>query len=334
MKKRGTGISLVLHPTGNKGAGDPSQAAIQLKPDGTFTLIIGTVDLGQGSSTILRQFAADELGVPIESITVNNSAGNIAPVSMGSFASRVTLIDPHAVKLAAEDLKTQICDWAASQFEVAAADLEFGDNKVSVKNAPEKSMTMAEVGAGVLNGAQFMIGTGAWYPAPFTDHDAETGEMEAVGAISFGACVVEVEVDTETGLVDILKLVQVWEVGKAVNPLMCKMQINGGLSIGLGYALSENCLPYSPKEDFAPENLGDYFMPTFSDYPQETTYGIAEVPHPMGVKGAKGFSEGSSTGPIPAIVTAIHDATGVWITEFPATPEVIIRALEANNDAG
>ena len=83
MKKKGKGMSLVLHPTGNKGAGDAGQAAIELKPDGTFTLIIGTVDLGQGSTTILRQYAADELDVPIESIAVNNSAGNMAPVSWG-----------------------------------------------------------------------------------------------------------------------------------------------------------------------------------------------------------------------------------------------------------
>ncbi len=329
MKKRGKGMSLVLHPTGNKGAGDPSQAAIQLKPDGTFTLIIGTVDVGQGSTTILRQFAADELHVPIESITVNNSAGNIAPVSTGTFASRVTLVDPHAVKIAAEDLKKQICEWAASQFEVDPAEVVFGENKVSVKNDPGRAMTMAEVGEGTLGSAKFMIGIGGWYPAPFTDHDPETGKMESVGAISFGACVVEVEVDMETGLVDILKLVQVWEVGKAVNPLMVKMQINGGLSVGLGYALSENCLPYFPTVDFAVEKLGDYFIPTFSDYPQETVYGIEEVPHPMGVKGAKGFSEGSSTAPIPAIISAIHDATGVWITEVPVTPEVLLRALES-----
>ncbi|MBL7176520.1 MAG: molybdopterin-dependent oxidoreductase [Desulfobacteraceae bacterium] len=329
MKKRGKGMSLVLHPTGNKGAGDPSQAAIQLKPDGTFTLIIGSVDIGQGSTTILRQFAADELDVPIESITVNNSAGNIAPVCTGSFASRVTLIAPHAVKIAAEDLKKQICEWAASQFEVGPAEVVFGENKVSVKNDPGRALTMAEVGEGTLGSAKFMIGIGGWYPAPFTDHDSETGKMESVGAISFGACIVEVEVDTETGLVDISKLVQVWEVGKAVNPLMVKMQIHGGLSVGLGYALSENCLPYFPTVDFAVEKLGDYFIPTFSDYPQETVYGIEEVPHPMGVKGAKGFSEGSSTGPIPAIISAIHDATGVWITEVPVTPEVLLRALES-----
>ena len=141
MKKRGKGISLVLHPTGNKGAGDPSQAAIQLKPDGTFTLIIGSVDLGQGSTTILRQFAADELDVPIDSISVNNAAGNIAPVCTGSFASRVTLVAPHAVRIAAEDLKKQVCVWAAEQFEVDVANVVFAENKVSVKDDSASSRT-------------------------------------------------------------------------------------------------------------------------------------------------------------------------------------------------
>ena len=330
MKKRGNGISLVLHPTGNKGAGDPSQAAIQLKPDGTFTLIIGSVDLGQGSTTIMRQFAADELDVPIDTISVNNQAGNIAPVCTGSFASRVTLVAPHAIRIAAEDLRKKVCLWAAEQFEVDVADIVFAENKVSVKNDPAKVMSMAEVGAGVLGSANFFIGTGAWFAAPYTDHDPETGKMESVGAISFGACVVEIEVDTETGVVDVHKAIQVWEVGKAVNPLMCKMQIHGGLSIGLGYALMENSMPYYPGIEFSPGSLADYPIPTFADYPEDTTCALEEVPHPMGVKGAKGFSEGSSSAPISAIITAIHDATGVWITEVPITPEVVLRALEAN----
>ena len=334
MKKRGNGISLVLHPTGNKGAGDPSQAAIQLKPDGTFTLIIGSVDLGQGSTTILQQFAADELDVPIDSISVNNAAGNIAPVCTGSFASRVTLIAPHAVRIAAEDLKKQVCLWAAEQFEVDVANVVFAENKVSVKDDSEKVMSMAEVGAGVLGSANYIIGTGAWFAAPFTDHDPETGKMESVAAISFGACVVEVEVDTETGVVDIHKAIQVWEVGKAVNPMMCKMQIHGGLSIGLGYTFMENAMPYYPGIDHSPGSLADYQIPTFADYPEDTTCALEEVPHPVGLKGAKGFSEGSSSAPISAIITAIHDATGVWILEIPITPEVVLRALEEKEKAG
>ena len=171
------------------------------------------------------------------------------------------------------------------------ADIVFAENKVSVKNDPAKVMAMAEVGAGVLGSANFFIGTGAWFAAPYTDHDPETGKMESVGAISFGACVVEVEVDTETGVVDIHKAIQVWEVGKAVNPLMCKMQIHGGLSIGLGYALMENSMPYYPGVEFSPGSLADYPIPTFADYPEDTACALEEVPHPMGVKGAKGFSE-------------------------------------------
>ena len=331
MKKRGVGISCVLHPTGNKGAGDPSQAAIQLKPDGTFALLVGAVDIGQGSTTILRQFAADALDVPIESILASNFADDFAPLCTGSFASRVTLIDSHAVVNAAEDLKRKIREWAANAFECSPDDVEIADNKVFVRGDPERScMTMAQVGAGVNWGGDFLVGTGAWQPAPFQDHDPETGKMTAVGAISFGACVAEVEVDTETGVVDVLKLATAWEVGKAVNPLLVKAQINGGVEIGLGFALTENTEPYYPSMDFAPERLGDYSMPTFLDYPLESRVGIVEVPHPMGVKGAKGFSEGSASTPPPAILAAIHDAIGIWITEYPATPEVILRALQEN----
>ncbi len=329
MKKRGKAMSLVLHPTGNKGAGDPSQAAIALRPDGTFTLIIGTADLGQGSNTILRQFAADALDVPIENISVNNQAGNVAPICTGSFASRVTLIDPHAVVNAADDLKDKVVNWAAGMWEVAPEAVTWADNSVFVEGDEEKTMTMTEVGEGVVGSAELMIGTGAWYPAPFTEHDPETGAMESVGAISFGCAVVEVEVDTETGLIDVLSVIQVWELGKAVNPLTCKQQINGGLSVGLGFALAESCHPYYPDAAHAVEHLTDYYVPTFADYPAEISHGIEEVPHPAGVKGAKGFSEGSSTVPISAIISAVHDATGVWITEVPLTPEVVLKALEA-----
>jgi CO/xanthine dehydrogenase Mo-binding subunit len=135
-------------------------------------------------------------------------------------------------------------------------------------------------------------------------------------------------VDTETGQVDVLKIVQVWEVGKAVNPLLVRQQINGGLHIGMGATLTENTYPYYPSAEFAPQDFSDYALPTFADYPDELVYGIEEVPHPNGVKGAKGFSEGSSNGPPPAIMHAIHDAIGVWIDEYPASPEVILRALE------
>ena len=331
MKKKGVGIACVLHPTGNKGAGDPSNAAIQLKPDGTLVLLVGAVDLGQGSTTILRQFAADLMEVPIEAVFASNFADDFAPLSLGSFASRVTLIDPHAVANAAEDLQKKIREYASDLLEAHPDDLEYKEGKVSVKGAPDRSMTLAEIGGASMFGGgadpALLVGTGAWQPARFHPHDPETGAMPAVGAISFGACVAEVEVDTETGVVDVTKLTQVWEVGKAVNPLLVRQQINGGLHPGLGTTLIEDAYPYYPKPDWAPQNFGDYALPTFMDYPEEVLWGIEEVPHPAGVKGAKGFSEGSTNGPPPAVMAAIHDAIGVWIDQYPATPEVILRAL-------
>ena len=168
MKKKGVGIACVLHPTGNKGAGDPSNAAIQLKPDGTFVLLIGAVDLGQGSTTILRQFAADALDVPIENIFASNFADDFAPLSLGSFASRVTLIDPHAIVNAAEDLKQKAKEFAAPMMGVEADQLEFADNKIFVKDDPEKMMGMAEVGGAAAFGGSvtpaLLVGTGAWQP--------------------------------------------------------------------------------------------------------------------------------------------------------------------------
>lgn len=333
MKKKGTGIAYVVHPSGNKGAGDPSQAAIQLKADGTFMLLIGAVDIGQGSTTILRQFAADALDVPIEKVAVSNLSDDFAPLSLGSFASRVTLIDPHAVVNAAEDLKRRIREWAAVEYEANPDEVAFEDGHVFLKkDRKTTSMTLEQVAGGANFGGAvnpaLLVGVGAWQPAKFHGHDPETGEMPAVGAVSFGANVAEVEVDTETGQVDVKKFVSVWEVGKAVNPLMVRMQINGGYSIGGGFALQENVFPYYPSPETGPEKMGDYYMPTFEDYPEEMIFGIEEVPHPMGVQGAKGFSEGSSNGPPPAIASAIQDAIGVWIKELPITPEAILRALE------
>jgi CO/xanthine dehydrogenase Mo-binding subunit len=335
MKKKGVGVSCVLHPSGNKGAGDPSSAAMQLKPDGTFVLLVGAVDLGQGSTTILRQIAAETMSVPIENVFCSNFADDFAPLSLGSFASRVTLIDSHAVENACEDLKQKIRLWASDVFEANPDDIEVADNKVYVRGAEaQHSMPMSKVGDAVNFGGSFLVGTGSWQPDTFHAHDPETGAMPAVGAISFGCVYVEIEVDTDTGMVEILKMAHTWEVGKAVNPLLVKAQINGGLSIGLGMALSEDSFPYYPSVDNAPVSLGDYYMPTFADYPQESLVGIVEVPHPNGVKGMKGFSEGSSNGPGPAIMAAIHDAIGIWIDAYPVTPEKILRALEAQAAKG
>jgi CO/xanthine dehydrogenase Mo-binding subunit len=328
MKKKGIGISCNTHPAGLKGGGDPSQAQIRLKPDGTFDLLVGAVDIGQGSKTILRQIAADELGVPLEAITVNNFDTDIGPMCTGTFASRVTFMDGNAVIRATGDLKKKIREWAADMLEANPDDVEVADNKVFVKGSPGSSKTMAEVGTMANWGGQFLVGTGAYTPGAGQGFDPQTGKMTAVASLAFGACVAELEVDTETGVVDLLKLVQVYEIGKAINPLLCKGQINGGATMGISFALTEDYSPYYPSMDFVPDGLADYILTTAADMPPVMISDIVEVPHPNGPRGAKGFSEMTASAAPPAILSAIHDAIGIWIMDYPATPERILRALE------
>jgi CO/xanthine dehydrogenase Mo-binding subunit len=328
MKKRGVGIACNTHPTGLKGGGDPSQALIRLKPDGTLDLLFGAVDIGQGCKTIMRQFAADELGVPIEAITASNFDTDIGPMCTGTFASRVTFMDGNAVILACADLKQKIKAFAAELLEAPADEIEVADNRVFVRSAPSAGKTMAEIGVAANWGGSFLVGEAAYVPGPGQNFDPETGKMTALASLAFGACLAEVEVDTETGVVDVLKLIQVCEIGKAINPLLVKGQINGGAMMGLGFALTENNLPFYPSPEMAIDSLDDYIITTAADMPPDMQYDIVEIPHPNGPRGAKGFAEMTASAPPPAILSAIHDAIGVWITDYPATPERVLRALQ------
>ena len=334
MKKFGKAISLILHPSGNKGANDPSQAAIQLKPDGTYVLLIGCADIGNGSVTIMRQIAAETMECPIDNMFCSNFADDFAPLSQGAFASRTTLIDSHAVENACIDLKNKIAEWAANKvWTCAVEEIEVSDNMVFVKADKEnKCLTMKEVGGMVYapeTTLDFLVGLGYWNPMPHQyTHDPVTGAMPAVKAIAYGAIYAEVEVDTETGVIDIKKCYQTWEVGKAVNPLLVKGQINGGMTIGLGLAVNEVMWPEAGMA-YAPGNMSDYSMPTFMDFPEDVKSAWVEVPCPNGVKGCKGFSEGSTNALGPVLMSAVKDATGVWIDEWPMSPELVLRKLQA-----
>jgi CO/xanthine dehydrogenase Mo-binding subunit len=330
MKKRGKGLSTIGYCTGFYGGGDPNQAQINVKADGTFDLLMGTVDIGQGCKTAMTQIAAEELDVPIESITFINRDTDVGPFCMGTFASRVTFIAGNAVIQACRDLKEKIKAFAAPMLGVEPEQLEMADNKVSVKGNSEKTLSMAEIGGPSVGGC--LTGIGVYAPAGPNAVDPETGAQPNLAAAAFGVCISEVEVDTETGVVTVLKNIHVYEIGKAISPLMCKGQINGGAAMGIGMAFSENAQPYWPSMEHAADGFGDYVIATAADMPADEQYAIVEVPHPDGPYGAKGFSEMSANAQIPAITAAIHDAVGVWINEFPLTPEVVLRALESNKD--
>jgi len=332
MKKRGVGIAAGLYPTGMSGGGDSGQAMVKVQPDGSAVLIVGSADLGQGCRTVLAQMVAEILGIDYDQVRVVNDNTDSCPLSFGSFASRVTYVDGNAVVAATEDARSILFDVAGEMLEVSPGDLEAGEGKISVKGSPERFKTIGEVaGAATFGMRKLIVGRGHYMRDP-SRPDPETGQVDPFCTLAWAAMLAEVEVDTETGEVEVLRLVATYDVGKAINPLLTEGQIEGGAAMGLGAALTEQLHPAYPSLDFQPTNLGDYAIPTTIDIPEVEAV-IHECPSTDGPFGAKGLGEMTANVPSPAIVNAIHDAVGIWIDEVPATPEKVLRALEEKGAA-
>jgi CO/xanthine dehydrogenase Mo-binding subunit len=336
-KHRGRGVSTIEYPTGMNQNGDPSQAWIKLKPDGRVDVFAGTVDIGQGSRTVHTQIVADAIGVPYEWVTMDNTNTDSSPVCTGSFASRGTFIGGNAVRFAAERVRERILDIGSRLLETDPGDLEIADGEVSVRGAPEKKVSVSDVAAAATWGfGELITGTGAALK-PYAPVDPETGavELEPHSAISYAACVAEVEVDDETGEVRVLKLTQAYDVGRAINPTLVEGQIEGGAMMGLGLGLLEASYPYYPEMEHRGSEFGAYLAPSMEQLPEIESL-ILENPSEDGPFGAKAIGEMANNAQPAAIATAVHDAIGVWITQCPITPERVLRALErkAAGEAG
>jgi CO/xanthine dehydrogenase Mo-binding subunit len=328
-KHKGRGLATIEYPTGMNQNGDPSQAWVKLKPDGRVDVFAGTVDIGQGSKTVHTQIVADALGVPYDWVTMDNTNTDSSPLCTGTFASRGTFIGGNAVRYAAERARERILDIASRELEVDAADLEIEDGRVFAKGAPQKTIGVPDVAAAATwKYGELITGTGAAFK-PYAALDPETGavEIEPHSAISYAACVAEVEVDDETGEVTVTRLIQAYDVGRAINPTLVEGQIQGGALMGLGLGLLEQAYPYYPSVDHRGGEFGAYLAPAVEDLPQIDSL-ILENPSHDGPFGAKAIGEMANNAQPPAIAAAIHDAVGVWITEMPATPERVLRALE------
>jgi CO/xanthine dehydrogenase Mo-binding subunit len=326
-------MAAIEYPTGMNQNGDPSQAWVKLKPDGRVDVFAGTVDIGQGSKTVHTQIVADALGVPYDWVTMDNSNTDSSPVCTGSFASRGTFIGGNAVRFAAEKARERVLDIAAKEMEIDPGDLEIADGEVSAKGSPQKKISVADVAAAATwKYGELITGTGAALkPYAVVDDDNGAVDIDPHSAISYAACAVEVEVDDETGEVTVLDMVQVYDVGRAINPTLVEGQIHGGAMMGLGLGLLENCYPYYPEVDHRGSEFGTYLAPGVEGLPRIETV-ILENPSSDGPFGAKAIGEMASNSQAPAIVAAIHDAVGVWVTEAPATPERVLRELEARRE--
>lgn len=330
MKHRGRGLAAIEYPTGMNQGGDPSQAWIKMKPDGHVDVFAGTVDVGQGSKTVHTQIVADALGVPYDWVTMNNADTDSSPLCTGTFASRGTFIGGNAVYAAASKARAAMLDVAADLLEASADDLEVSDGQVVIRGMPDRALSVAEVaGAATWTYGTVITGSGAWMK-PLSNPDPDTGECHPHAAMSYAACVAEVEVDDETGTVRTLKLTQAYDVGRAINPLLVEGQIEGGGAMGVGFALLEQSFPYYPAVEHRGGGFGVYLLPGVADLPEFDNI-ILENPSADGPFGAKAIGEMAANAQAPAICAAIHDAVGVWVVETPLTPERVLRALDAKD---
>jgi 4-hydroxybenzoyl-CoA reductase alpha subunit len=330
---RGVGMASLIHVGGGARIypSDGCGSTVKVDDFGKVTLISGSTDMGQGADTVMAQIVAEELGVPVENVSVINTDTDITPWDVGAHASRTTFVAGNAARVAAADAKRQILEGAAENLGEEVENLDIREGKIFRKGEPEEWIPFAKM----VRGKHFrpdgdVILARGWYEPPTEKQDKEfRGNISA--AYGFAAQAVEVEVDTETGEVRVLKIAAAHDVGRAINPMAVEGQIHGGVSMGLGYGLYEE-LVVQEGQVLNP-NFADYSLPTVLDMPEIECI-IVETDDPEGPFGAKGMAEPACIPTAPAIANAVYDAVGVRIRDLPITPEKVLKALKEKEAGG
>ena len=306
-RNQGWGLAFSFWPIG----GQASSAGVKLNEDGTVTVITGVIDLS-GTITSVGQIAAEVLGVNLDNVHIRTADTDFAPHATIAAGSQALRSMGTATKMAAEEVKKQIFEIAADKLEVDASDLELEGKKVFVKGSPEKGLTLGQIG-------RFSL-THRRGPIISTQSIALFAPQPV-----FAAHVAQVEVDPETGEVKILRYVTAQDVGKAINPLGVRGQIQGSVMQGLGQAMSEGCFFRDGKMTNA--NFLDYKIFSSLDCPKVEVH-LLEPPGDDTPFGAKGVAEPPIM-PVPAVIAnAIYDAIGVRIRDLPMSRERVVRAIQ------
>lgn len=319
------GIGMAVHACSH-GAGNDRAATGQviINSDGSVQVVSASTDIGPGQRTTMMMIAAEALSVPLTSVTITPYVDtDLTTDTSGTFGSQQTNTGGRGVYEAAVDARRQVLDWAARRFiddarrqgqsiNVKPEDLDLQNGVVFMKSDPSRKLTLAQV-------VQF-------HPGPIVGR-SEVEPNNDFLRTAWAAHGVEVEVDTVTGSVKILKYVAAHDVGRAINPFAVEQQIEGGVVMAVGAVLTEEMLldkatglPLNP-------NLLDYKPLSIKDAPLAEVV-IIERPKDYGVFGAHGIGEPPMGPPAPAIVNAVYNAIGVWVTEMPITREKILAALK------
>jgi CO/xanthine dehydrogenase Mo-binding subunit len=285
------------------------------------------VETGQGSLTVLAQIAAEELGIRPDEITVISADTDSTPMDTGPIASRTTYAAGNAIRVAAAKAKETLFETAAPLLNVAANQLEARDHKIQVIGFPQKSISIAEVAFKSQVGLGRPILASGSYNPPTVPLDPETGQGKPFSTYVYATQIAEVEVDTDTGRVDVLRIVAAHDCGTPINPRLVEGQVQGGIAMGVGFALSEEIVFENGVQ--SNPSLADYVLPTSMDTPPVDVI-IVDNYDPTGPFGAKGVGEPILVPTAPAILNAIYDAVGVRLHSLPATPEKVLKALKEN----
>jgi len=326
-RDRGLGMGCSVHVNGRRSFGDwdGSSAIVRVNEDGRATIITGEGEIGQGNLTVLRQIAAEELGLPYEHVDITRPDTDLQPHSLGALASRLTYVAGNAVKNAASVAAKQLLEAAAEQLQRPASELTIINGEIGPRQGSETEFRPvgAVVRANIYKrGGQPIVGVGTFdNPSEFPDHNRYGNES---GAYNFAAQAAEVEVDRATGEVKLLEIAAVVDCGTVINPATAEGQVQGAVTQGIGLAMIEyfdwwNGQPTDPQ-------LKDYPIPGAATMPK-LHVAFADSYEPSGPFGAKGLGEIGLDAVPAAIANAVADACGVRIHELPITAEKIHRAL-------
>jgi CO/xanthine dehydrogenase Mo-binding subunit len=316
--RRGVGIASMFYGIGNTGMQNPATAEIELDRAGIITLFTGATDIGQGSSTVLAQIAAEELGLRPEDMRLVVADTGCTTSAGATSASRQTYISGNAVLEAAGKLKELLLTEAAMMLKSDRGELALEAGAIHVKSHPEKIVSFKEIAHRASRLGLPLKWQGYFNPATKT-LDPETGQGIPYSTYAFATHTAEVEVDITTGEVQVLRVVAAHDVGKAINPSNVRGQIYSGVAMGIGFAVMEEFTPGRT------ESMKDYHIPCIADMPEIIAI-IVEDPEPTGPFGAKGVGEPALIPTAPAILNAIADALGTRIYDLPANLERVLKA--------
>jgi CO/xanthine dehydrogenase Mo-binding subunit len=314
-KFRGLGMAIAQQGSGIPRV-DSATAEIRFQDQGFFTLLTGATDIGTGSDTILKQIAADAIGVSEDRIEVFSSDTDLTPFDVGAYASSTTYVSGTAVKLAGEDLRKNLFAKVAEYFKVEVDELDFDGNEFSTKDGSQ-TVTLEEFGTKITYAGfnQIITGTGSWVPNR--------------AAPPYMAGFAEIEVDTDTGVVDVLNFAGIFDCGTPINPKLAKIQAEGGIVQGIGLALCED-IKFDATGRQISDSLMEYKIPSRDDMRTNIMVDFVETYDPTGPYGAKSIGEVVINTSVPAIQDAIYNAVGIWMTDvkLPMTPEKVFMKLK------